>query len=283
MPPRSKPASPSGDRNTRVRVRKGSIAASVDLYDLYQRAVQDTGEDVVFFDKTFKKLRGRRALTLREDFAGTALLSADWVTSARDRRAVACDLDLEPLEWGRRHNLEPRGADVVERTTLLHANVLDGRGPKTDIACALNFSYCCIKRRADLLQYYKHVRRKLNDDGLFFTDVYGGTEVMLGDESEKALDDAIYRWEQTDFDPLTHDTRCYIHFEFPDGSALSPAFSYEWRLWTAPELRDLLHEAGFSRVRTYWEREIDSGVFYEPKPGTVENQASWWTFMVAER
>ena len=40
--------------------------------------------------------------------------------------------------------------------------------------------------------------------------------------------------------PITHATTCHIHFKFPDGSKLKKAFTYEWRLWTAPEIRELL-------------------------------------------
>jgi hypothetical protein len=45
----------------------------------------------------------------------------------------------------------------------------------------------------------------------------------------------------------------FIHFEFPDGSRMRRAFRYEWRLWSLPELRDLLAEAGFSASEVYWE------------------------------
>jgi len=31
------------------------------------------------------------------------------------------------------------------------------------------------------------------------------------------------------------------------------AFSYRWRLWTLPEIRELLGEAGFRDVVVYWE------------------------------
>ena len=44
-------------------------------------------------------------------------------------------------------------------------------------------------------------------------------------------------------------------------------------------------QAGFARVRLLWERtNFDgegTGSFYEPKH--VENQDSWWTYVVAER
>jgi hypothetical protein len=53
----------------------------------------------------------------------------------------------------------------------------------------------------------------------------------------------------------------------------------------APELRDILLEAGFSKVHFYWEKTDakgeGTGVFYEPD--YVENQEIWWTYIAAER
>ena len=51
-------------------------AKTADIYDLYERSVQDPESEVKLLDRTFKKLLGRRALSLREDFCGTALLCA---------------------------------------------------------------------------------------------------------------------------------------------------------------------------------------------------------------
>jgi hypothetical protein len=66
-------------------------------------------------------------------------------------------------------------------------------------------------------------------------------------------------WHQERFDPITADALFHIHFRFPDGSALEQAFTYDWRLWTLPELRELLVEAGFSEVHVYWETDDKEG------------------------
>ena len=34
---------------------------------------------------------------------------------------------------------------------------------------------------------------------------------------------------------------------------MEKAFTYEWRLWTLPEIQEVLKEAGFSKVVVYWE------------------------------
>jgi hypothetical protein len=78
--------------------------------------------------------------------------------------------------------------------------------------------------------------------------------------------------------------RCHIHFRFPDGSKLKRAFTYEWRIWTLPELRELLLEAGFASARVYWEGEDDdgegNGEFTETDEGTPD--LAWVSYIVAE-
>lgn len=52
---------------------------------------------------------------------------------------------------------------------------------------------------------------------------------------------------------------CAIHFHFPDGTRMRNAFRYTWRLWTLPEIRELLTEAGFRNVTVYWEGDDNKG------------------------
>ena len=64
------------------------------------------------------------------------------------------------------------------------------------------------------------------------------------------------------------------------------AFSYDWRLWTLPEVKDALVEAGFAHVDTYWEGDDESGtsgngIFRKSARG--ENCAAWVTYLVAYR
>ena len=46
---------------------------------------------------------------------------------------------------------------------------------------------------------------------------------------------------------------CKIHYKFPDGSRMRNAFVYDWRLWTLPELQELMGAAGFRDVHVLWE------------------------------
>ena len=72
-------------------------------------------------------------------------------------------------------------------------------------------------------------------------------------EEERECDGFTYIWEQASFNPIDGMMDCHIHFTFPDGSRMDRAFSYRWRLWTLPELREMLAEAGFRDIVVYWE------------------------------
>lgn len=233
----------------------------------------------------FKRFRKREAVSLREDFCGTATLSTAWVKSKRGRTAIGIDLDQPTLDWGLEHRVNAAGPDVAARVELRRANVLDGVGPKVDVTAALNFSYNVLHERRDLVAYFRTARRKLVDDGILVLDVFGGWEIMATRLDRRKVGKFTYRWEQRSFDPLSHRIVCAIGFDFPDGSAIDDAFFYDWRLWTVPELRDAMLEAGFTRVRALWERTNFDGEgtnsFYEPKH--VDNQEAWWTYVVAER
>ncbi len=269
-----------------------TLASQADRHVLYQHAVQAPDFEVEFFVDRYKELRGKKPLVLREDFCGTALLCVEWCKSNSKRRALGVDLCKDTLDWGRQHNLKPAGREVSERITLQHANVLDISEPKADITCAMNFSYCVFKQRSALRRYFETARAGLKDDGLFVLDLLGGTETMSELEEDREVDgqDFIYIWDQAKFNPITHDFLCHIHFRFSDGSMLRKAFTYDWRLWTLPELREILEEAGFSRVHVYWEKfeEDDEDDDYLEGTGEYEdtlqadNQEAWIAYIVAE-
>ena len=288
--PAKRPSKPkkkgSQKKPKKKKAKKKTLAELADRHALYEQAVQDPQTDTATIAKLYKKFRKKAAKSFREDFCGTGTLSAAWVRGGKDRTAFGVDLDRPTLKWGREHNIAALPASAASRIELFEGNVLDARGPKSDVVAALNFSYCCLKDRKSLLAYFKNTHANLADDGLFFMDVLGGSETMGPDENRHALEGGFtYRWKQHFFDPRTHEMRCSISFFFSDGSKLAPAFEYDWRLWTMPELADVLEEAGFSRVRRLWEKtnkkDEGTGEFSEPK--RVENQASWWTYLVAER
>ncbi len=234
------------------------MAALADKYDLYQRAVQSPDHEAWFFNKIYKKEFGRDATVLREDFCGTAAVCCEWVKNKPKRHAYGVDLDPEPLQWGLENNLPLIAASAQQRVTLVAKDSCKTHGPKADVVAAQNFSFQFFKTRKELLGYFKAAYRNLDKKGLLFVDMLGGSEVIEEDREEvKRYQGFNYIWEQKSFNPISHDCVFNIHFEFPDGSKLENAFSYHWRLWSIPEVRELMLEAGFRRADVYWEGEDD--------------------------
>ena len=100
-------------------------------------------------------------------------------------------------------------------------------------------------------------------------------------EPRKVKAGFTYVWDQDSFDPITHDVVNHIHFEFKDGTRLEKAFTYEWRFWTLPEIKELLLEAGFSDVTVYWDQaEVGEDEDYRPS-SRAENQPGWLAYLVA--
>jgi len=268
-------------------------AETADRHILYQAAVQAADVEVEFIDKTFRELRGRKPLSFKEDFCGTALLSVEWCKSDKERTAIGVDICSDTLKWGEEHNIKPAGADVARRLTLRNEDVRAVTEPRVDVTCGFNFSFCIFKTRDALREYFAKAREGLKDDGILYLDMFGGTECLDVLEEETELDevDATYVWEHASFNPITNEILCHIHFDFPDKSRLEKAFTYDWRLWSLQELKELLLEAGFSKVRIYWEEFVEededddfmegTGEFYEASE--VENQESWQAYILAEK
>ena len=280
---------PSRPVRRRARPRLQPLAEIADRHRLYELAVQDAGAEVAFVDRTFRRLRGRPAETLREDFCGTAAVCGEWVRTRRSRRAWGVDLDGEVLEWGRRNNLARLAPEQAERVTLLQEDVLRVQTDPVDVLLAMNFSYWTFKDRATLGHYFRRARDGLGGDGVLFLDAFGGYDAFRELEEPREIDEAGWRftyiWDQARFDPLGNHLVCHIHFAFPDRSRIDKAFTYDWRLWTLPELRELLEEAGFSRVTVYWQgfdRDGEpSGRFRPVTKG--EADAGWIVYITAEK
>jgi hypothetical protein len=264
--------------------RRKTLAQRADKYLCYQRSVQEPDLDVTFVDRVFRKLRGRPARSLREDFAGTAAFSCAWVRRHRENTAFAIDLDPEPLEWGRRHNVAALGPEQQARVKLIEGDVRDVGHEPVDVTVAYNFSYFLFETRPELLGYFRAARATLASDGALFLDVYGGGQAMEALVEATEFDDFTYVWEQRSFDPIHNRGENHIHFEFPDGSELRRAFSYSWRVWTVPEIRELLAEAGFSECPVYWEgtdRRTGEGNDVFTRRERAEGDPAWVAHLVA--
>jgi SAM-dependent methyltransferase len=264
--------------------RRPSMAERADIHDLYQRSVQCVEAEIDFVDDTYRSLRGRRARVLREDFCGTANTSCEWVRRRKRNRAIGVDISQEVLEWGRSHNVSALGSGA-KRLQLVCADVMQAQTEPADALLAMNFSYWLFQDRGSLRAYFERTRANLAEDGVLFLDAYGGSEAIRITRDRHKYDGFTYIWDQAFFDPITNHMRCHIHFRFPDGSRLDEAFSYEWRLWTLPEIREVLLEAGYARATVYWQGTDEEtgdgdGVFEPAEEG--EPDPDWIAYVVAE-
>ncbi len=267
--------------------QKKTRASAADRHQLYELSVQCAESEVDFVDDTYHELRGQRAKLLREDFCGTANVCCEWVSKRKSNRAIGVDIDQEVLNWGRDQKLSTLTSNQKKRVELVADNVLTASTEAPDIVSAMNFSYWLFKRRKELLEYFKSVRSILKSDGIFFLDAYGGYDSFKEIVEERYVDegDFNYIWEQEKYDPISGNLISHIHFSFPDGSRLDNAFSYNWRLWTVPEIQDLLGEAGFKKVTVYlqgWEKDGEPDGIFEP--ATVgDADAGWICYLTAEK
>jgi SAM-dependent methyltransferase len=228
-------------------------ARNADPHALYEQSVQRPDVMIGFIEELFDHARDRAPRTVREDFCGTAHLAALWTCSGDHRRAIGVDHDAGVLGWARRHNVQPLG-EARRRIDLIHGDVLDVRR-QADAVVSLNFSHFTYHTRENLRRYFRHARRCVKPGGLFICDAFGGPESIRPCLDKRRFSRFEYHWEQRAFDPLTNRIDCRIHFRFPNGTALRDAFAYDWRMWSLPELRELLAEAGFDDLGIYFESE----------------------------
>ena len=262
-----------------------TMAERADIHELYEESVQNVENEVNFLSTTFRQLRGRPAQLFREDFCGTASLACEWVKQGADYSAIGVDIDASVLEWGRKNRVGRLDTAEQARVSLIESDVQTVETPKVDILAAFNFSYWIFEERAQMVAYMRRCRDALKDDGVLFMDMFGGPESFEETKEKTKYDGFTYIWHQARFYPVTNHMQCYIHFKFPDGSRLKRAFSYSWRLYTAPELRDMLLEAGFDKVTVYWEGEDEdgegNGEFTPDEKG--EADLAWIAYIVAEK
>jgi len=267
-----------------------TIADSADRHSLYQQSVQDVEAEIDFVEQTWSELRNRPAIFLREDFCGTANTACEWVIRDDSHHAVGIDLDRDVLDWGRLYNFAKLDDEQLERIELLNEDVVHTRPGLADIILAMNFSYYLFLERDDMREYFASVLDGLVSDGILFLDAYGGYEApMVLTEPRECQDedgnDFTYIWEQAEFNPIDSCMTCHIHFEFPDKSRMEKAFIYRWRLWTLPEIREMLYEAGFSKVDIYWEGTDEknnegNGIYMPSEIGDAD--PGWVCYIVAQ-
>ena len=264
-----------------------TMADRADIHELYELSVQNVENEIEFLQATFKSLRGRTAYLFREDFCGTASASCQWVRQGKEYQAIGVDLEPSVLEWGRDNRVSQLGIEDQARVSLIESDVMTVETPKADLLAAFNFSFFIFDTRAALRAYFERAYAGLKDDGVFFCDMFGGPEAQeeTKEKTKHKKRGFSYIWHQAKFHPVTNFIRCHIHFHFKDGSKIKKAFTYEWRLWSAPEIRELLLEAGFRKATVYWEGEDEdgdgNGEFTPNEEGVAD--LAWIAYIVAEK
>ncbi len=216
-------------------------------HELYEACVQSP-KDLV---PLLRAIHGNAPRVLGEDFAGTGALSRLWCEAVPDGSAIAVDHDADTLALAEARRVRTIVGDVRTATT-----------PKdrADVIFVGNFSIGELHTRADLVAYLAQCRSRLGAGGVFVCDIYGGDSAFLtghvhrphpGPEGSTIR----YTWEQRAADPTTGMVTNALHFRVEQAGTIHQeehdAFVYHWRLWSIPELRDAMAEAGFERTEVY--------------------------------
>ena len=243
--------------------------------ELYEAAVQQPAASVALLDRMYRWGRSQAMppLLLREDFAGSAALSEAWVQSHPERQAIAVELD------GPTYHYAQRVRGQVADLHLVEADVMSFTRPRVDVVAALNFSAMIYHDRSALLRYLKHAKQCLEPGGILVLDLFGGSGAQRTGVQTRPADGFTYVWEQRQFDAATHRLDCRIHFSWPDGSEQRSAFRYDWRLWSIPEVTELMAEAGFAGIQIWAERDDGS---WRPAR-RLPPREDWVAYLVATR
>lgn len=268
-----------------MKNNKLSLADRANIHDLYEQSVQNVEHEIDFMQETYKYLKGKLAYFYREDFCGTANSSCEWIKQGKNYNAIGIDNDASVLLWAKENRLARLSNNELSRLKVIEADVMTRQSISVDILSAFNFSYFTFNTREQLRKYFENSLSALKQDGIFFLDLFGGPEAHQELIEKTEHDEFTYIWHQSEFYPLSHFIQCSISFEFPDASVIEDAFIYKWRLWSAPEIKELLFEAGFKKVNFYWEGEDDEGEgngdFFPDDKGVPD--LSWIAYIVAEK
>jgi SAM-dependent methyltransferase len=254
-------------------------------YLVYEHSVQTPKLHVDWFASAYRELRGAWATHLREDFCGTFALSREWVKRNRRNTALGLDLDPEPVAYGHCRAQEDLTPGQRKRIRALLKNVLEPTPSAADLIIACNFSFCIFKERRELVRYFRAARKSLRRKGVYILDLAGGPGMIISPHREQksfriGKKKVTYYWHQRSFDPIHRNGKNAIHFKLPGGSVIKNAFSYDWRLWTIPELRDALRDAGFKDTVVYWEtshKGEGTGEYARAERG--DNAYSWVAYV----
>ena len=240
--------------------------------------------DVRFFRELYRELKGRAPKLLREDFCGSFGVCCEWVKLGPDYHAYGRDLGAEPVKYGSEHFLSKLTPEQKSRVAIERKDVCAPGGPKTDLILAMNFSYFIFKKREALKAYFTNCFKNLRKDGVLAVDCFGGGGVHRPNRERTEHRDFAYYWEQRDFDPVYNTAHCAMHFKLKGRKKIENVFTYDWRLWSIAEIRELMAEAGFRKSHVYWEGDAGkqgNGKFARDENGGTEQ--IWIAMILAEK
>ena len=271
-------------KNSKLTARKTTF----DKYELYVNSVQSAEHDATLLLRMYRNAistRGKKRVTLREDFCGTAALCFSWINLGKEFKAIGVDIDQSAIDWGCARYDSSRAVRESGRLQLSCADVMEFNPYRADIICALNFSYYFIKDRQQLIQYFKLCRKRLTKTGLLILDSFGGPTYLAphSDKRRNHQKKFDFWWDVESFDAITNEVKTHIHYKLDGQKIRKCVFSYDWRLWTIPEITDALREAGFNTIE-YWAegvnaRGLGNGVFRKIR--SEKNCESWVTYVTA--
>jgi hypothetical protein len=208
----------------------------------------------------------------------------EWVKLGPGFRAYGRDLGAAPVAYGKKEFLPRLTPEQRSRVTIERKNVLSPGGPKSDLIMAMNFSYFVFKTREELKAYFRGCLNNLRRDGVLAMDCFGGGGIHRPNKERTAHPRFTYWWEQYDYDPTTNIAHCAMHFKPKGGALIEDAFTYDWRIWTIAEIRELLAEVGFKKSHVYWEGDDGrrgNGKFAKDENGGREE--IWISMILAEK
>lgn len=257
-----------------------------DRYAYYEASVMDAVEFARLASMFYVDLRGKKPFHMREDFCGTFLNAVEWVKQSKKHTAIALDLDEKPLKYGKKHHLSLLRPGEKKRVKILKKNVMSITRPGADVVLAGNFSFYIFKKREELKKYFRYVYRSMKKDGVFVMETAGGPGFIERTKDRRVIKEPgikkfTYFWHQKSFDPLTNFGNYAIHFGLSKKNIVQDAFTYDWRVWSIPELREALMDAGFDETYVYWEctkRGKDEGEYVRSEKGS--NDFSWIAYVV---
>lgn len=265
--------------------KKSGTQKPFDKYYYYINSVQAPDHDVIFMRDTYRSLRGKSPVTMREDFCGTHALSCEWTKLNSKNHAFGVDLDMEPIAYGQANYVSKLSAAQRSRLQVLQADVLNPGLPKADIICAMNFSHFIFKDRSMMKSYFHNALTTLNENGILIIDCFGGPACQRENEEVTKLKNFNYYWHQRSFDPVSQYALFNIHYK-PKGKAkVENAFTYDWRMWSIPELREMMSEVGFQKTHVYWEgtTRAGEGDGKFTKTETGEECLAWIAYIVGQK